>query len=497
MSSTVEYIPGMNFGLGFNTATLDIHPVSAFENATSTVTPGDAGGQEVFYSIQIASNSVSLAEQLKTSASASLKYGVSGSGSAKASFSNSISQNSYTLYIIVSVTVANHLTTLDLSKCSFTSQAADTLRINSSNFLQQYGDSFVYGITSGGEFIGVLQMETSSSAELSAIKAKVSGSASYGLFSGSASAKFSQSVQEITSSYSLKGSVMRRGGSGSLVNMTAEDLVSAAIRFPKEVEGDKGYPYSAIVIPYSQIPHPSGAPLIAAQQASVLDQLGRIRERMLVYSNNLLVASERSDEFRGIDLDAVGERYQRVNAEIAKVVDSAKLCYAQASECKIPEIDFTLLEPILPPQGEKLTNVFSINYTHSELDRPAADATRSLTWTISASQDVLRRIEQVKYTLLSWYEDKQRSPGMHYPYLEWNGDTMNCRFRDPLFWESLRDNGFPYVIAMEPWRPRSIEVSATFGSEVVTSIWYNSLTPLKDGIIHSQNECPLDALIRQ
>jgi hypothetical protein len=490
MSSTVEFISGMNYGLGFNSVTLDLHPVSAFLNATSTVTPADAGGQDVFYSIQIGSNSLSLAEQLKTSASASLKYGVSGSGSAKASFASSINQNSYTLYVIVTVTVTNHLTTLDLTGCSFSPDAVELLHVDPHRFLRQYGDSFIYGITNGGEFIGVLQMETSSSSELTSIKAKISGSASYGLFSGSASAKFSQAMQEITSSYSLKGTVMRRGGSGPLIGMTAEELVSAAIKFPQDVGGNMGYNYSAIVIPYAHIPHPGGTPIYAAHQASILDQLGRIRERMVMYSNDLLVAIERSNQFPGIILSTVSDRFQRVNDEIAKVVNAAKSCYAQASECAMPEIDFSVLEPVLPIQNEKLHNSFEIDYkclVHSE----EPSDIRRLVWSISAPEEVLKRINHVEYILLSWHEDKRRAPGYHYPYLEWGGTKFDRKQHDQQYWQSLMDTGFSYdMYRQDPWRPRSLEVLVTFDNEMVCKIWYNTLRLPNMDCVHAESECP-------
>jgi hypothetical protein len=134
----------------------------------------------------------------------SLKYGIAASGSAKTSFLSSIKQNSFSVYVLVQVSVINEQTLLDLSQAKLSDQAAKIFVSNPQQFITQYGDSFIYGLITGGEFFAVLEIESSTVSEFREIKASLNGKASYGLFSGSASGEFEKTLQKITSSSRIK-----------------------------------------------------------------------------------------------------------------------------------------------------------------------------------------------------------------------------------------------------------------------------------------------------
>ncbi|KAA8745438.1 hypothetical protein [Paenibacillus sp. UASWS1643] len=77
-----DYLNGMNIGLGYNTMTNSVHPSAALDNINDTRAVVNATGQKVYFQLELLSNSLSLSEQLKVSASASLSYGTT-SGNAK------------------------------------------------------------------------------------------------------------------------------------------------------------------------------------------------------------------------------------------------------------------------------------------------------------------------------------------------------------------------------------------------------------------------------
>jgi hypothetical protein len=93
-----DYIKGMNYGSGFNTATYDVRPFPALDNVGNTTDVVNAGGQEVLFRVELASSTLSLTEQLNVSASASLEFATKASVSAKTSFLSNFKQNSYTIY---------------------------------------------------------------------------------------------------------------------------------------------------------------------------------------------------------------------------------------------------------------------------------------------------------------------------------------------------------------------------------------------------------------
>jgi hypothetical protein len=376
----------MNLGVGFNTATYDIHPAPALDNVLATRPVVNAGGQEVYFRVELASSTLSLTEQLSVTARASLKYGVTAGGSAKTSFLSSFKQNSFTIYVLVQVLVTNEQTLLDLSKIELKPSAATLFESNPQAFTQQYGDSFIYGLITGGEFLGVLEIESSSASEFRDIKASLSGKASYGLFSGNAKATFEQSLQKITSSYQMKATILRRGGSGALEQVTPDNLVKEALEFPSEVTGSSGFPYTALVIPYNHIPHPVASPLDVSNQMAVLEQLGAWRQRLLKYQNDLAFALNHQDQFPGLDISQVDNRYNQVSSEITNIVRAASSCFTDQTKCALPSINLSLLENVLPPQTEGVTGeamisgVETVNFyaTGHPFDAGTGDRTTSI-----------------------------------------------------------------------------------------------------------------------
>jgi hypothetical protein len=348
----IGYINGLDLGIGFNTATYDIHPTPALDNV-STINPViNAGGQQVFFKLDLASSTLSLSEQLSISARASLKYGIAASGSAKTSFVSTFKQNSFSIYVLVQVEVINEQTLLDLSQAKLSSTSTALFKSNPQQFITQYGDSFVYGLITGGEFFAVLEIESSTVSEFREIKASLGGKASFGLFSGSASAEFEKSLQRITSSYKMKATIFRNGGSGVLGAITPSALVQQALDFPSEVVDGKAIAYEALIIPYNHIPHPVASPLDVSNQTTVLEQLGAWRQRLLKFQNDLAFALNYPEQFPGINISQINDRYNDISAEITNIVNSASACYADQSKCNLPTINLLLLESILPPQIE-------------------------------------------------------------------------------------------------------------------------------------------------
>jgi hypothetical protein len=348
----LEYINGMNIGYGFNTATYNIHS-PALDDVSSTRDVIGAGGQEVYFRVELSSSTLSLSQQLNISARAKLKYGVTASGSLKTNFFSRFKQNSFSIYVFVQAVVTNKQTLLDLSKIKLKSSAASLFTSSPENFAQQFGDSFIYGLITGGEFLGILEIESSSASEFREIKAKLSGKGSYGLFSGSAKVSFEQSLESITSEYQMKATILRQGGTGSVIgSVTSKELIDEALAFPEKVKDDEGYPYTALVIPYNHIERPVSSPLDLTNQTSTLERLGTWRERFIKYQNDLEFALDHADQFPGIDTSQVSERYTKINEEISKVVESARACFTDQTKCGLPSLDLALLENILPPQIE-------------------------------------------------------------------------------------------------------------------------------------------------
>jgi hypothetical protein len=393
----LEYINGMNIGYGCNTATYDIHS-PALDDVSSTRDVVGAGGQEVYFRVELSSSTLSLSQQLNISARAKLKYGVTASGSLKTNFFSKFKQNSFSIYVFVQAIVTNKQTLLDLSKVKLKSSAASLFASSQKDFTQQFGDSFIYGLITGGEFLGILEIESFSASEFREIKAKLSGKGSYGLFSGSATASFEQSLESITSQYQMKATILRQGGTGSLVeSVTSSELIKEALAFPDKVKDAEGYPYTALLIPYNHIERPVSSPLDLTNQTSTLERLGTWRERFIKYQNDLEFALDHTDQFPGIDTSQVSDRYNKMSDEMSKVVESARDCFVDQTKCSVPSLDLALLENILPPQVEGDDDMAKLEEQIKQLADELAATKAAVASAQATASQALNLAESVNY----------------------------------------------------------------------------------------------------
>ncbi|BFT73127.1 hypothetical protein [Paenibacillus sp. P36] len=339
----VAFIDGMNLGVGYNTATLDIHPVPVFDNVT-TASELPATGQSVLFRAELASSTLSLSEQLKVSARASMKFGLFASGSVSANFVNSFKQNSYTIYVIVQTSVLNATTELDMSKIKFRPEISQQYKNDPDTFIRNFGDSFVYGVKTGGEFIGVLEIESDTTEHFNEIKTKLSGKGTSGWISGSMKASFEQTLSEIKSSYSMKATISKLGGNGIVLSkVTPDELIKEALEFPEKVAGNKGFPFGALVIPYNNIPISPLPPLDVSIQLSTLEQLGSLRQRFIKFQNDLTFAIDHPNQFANLDVKLINEQFNLISNEVSKINQTALSCIANKTSCLIPQIDMSLL----------------------------------------------------------------------------------------------------------------------------------------------------------
>lgn len=251
MDSEISYIKGMNLGVGFNTATYDVHCASPLDHVIETRKVLREQKQEALFRIGLVSSTKSISEQLNMSGKASFNDG-SFSSSVKFTLDNMFNENNFAVYLIVQVDVINKQTLLDVSKIKFNSEAENLYIEENKKFVEQYGDSFVYGLVTKREFIGILEFEASSISESRELKATLTAKLNGGRFSKKLKDEFQLALKEITSSYRMKATVFHEGNTGESHELPPQQLVTDALNFPKKVEGDFESPSYAFVIPYSQ-----------------------------------------------------------------------------------------------------------------------------------------------------------------------------------------------------------------------------------------------------
>ncbi|HFK1685149.1 TPA: hypothetical protein ACGXND_005116 [Bacillus tropicus] len=343
----IEYQNGMNLGLGYNSFTGLPLPSSALDDINQIRSVVNATGQKVTFHIDLIKNKLLMLEQLNISASTSFSFGQS-SGSAKVRFAQSFKQNSYTIYVLVRVHVQNEQTLLDLTKVKFNANVALQYLTNPKMFYRQYGTGFIYGILSGGDYIGVLEIESKSVEQYRQIKANLSGKGLFGVMSGGAS--FEQVLKEITSSYNVKATVERDGGEGEIGNIQPEQLIKDALNFPSKVLKGQAVPFSVLYVPYEQIPHPERE-LPKPDYTDCLEVLGKEYSKFQIFTNDLLYAIENKEMFPGIDINDMESRLDAIQVEMERIEKQAKeFILGYDTNCEQKYNTGLIDRKIIPPQ---------------------------------------------------------------------------------------------------------------------------------------------------
>ncbi|MEW8440823.1 MAG: hypothetical protein AB2689_21955, partial [Candidatus Thiodiazotropha taylori] len=179
--------------------------------------------------------------------------------SGKASFVENVSVNSYNLYILVNVKVTNSTTTL--RNTALVESAYNLLRDKGSDaFSRRCGDAYLASLTTGGEFYGIIEIETKDSSEKRRIEGELGGK--YGPYSGKAD--FRKVIEEINNTNNINVYVYRSGGSGK-INIDPDEFISEATSFPEKVKGDAGFVYKATFLDYDTLSLPEETSLLDVQ----------------------------------------------------------------------------------------------------------------------------------------------------------------------------------------------------------------------------------------
>jgi hypothetical protein len=278
--------PGYNFGIG-------VDLISGSPMARVVVdqhaAPGEAGGSSADLIIDRVRTTSDMEQALGIDVDASYGSAAFGAGvEARLDFAKRCHIQATSLFM--SVTARVLLQFLSIDEPALTSDAA-SLVVHPDQFEDRFGNMFVRGLSRGGLFVGLLQIDTSSQQDSESIAAELHGA--YGLFSADAQTKF----QDIQSKFRASTFVQmhHEGGPVGLGITDPTDpmqLLSNANLFLKSFQDDP----SAVAVPYEvtlapitiaegpapltpvQIQHAEDVLAFCAKQRSTrLDQLNQLQ----------------------------------------------------------------------------------------------------------------------------------------------------------------------------------------------------------------------------
>ncbi len=204
------------------------------------------------------------------------------SASVKAEFTESSTYNSTSTFLVAKVIVQNPFKRgVDFSLKQSAKDVLDDLVTGVDNFKKAFGDSFVRGLQTGGEFYAVIRI-TSISSTTQRELSKSLEEEYYGLAtSGSFERKFNQANTSASTRSELNATMFQKAGIGDQISPTTEisEVMARVKQFPTIVQ-ENPVAYETEVATYDTLPLPIPTP---EEQESFLLALRDARDRKLHY----------------------------------------------------------------------------------------------------------------------------------------------------------------------------------------------------------------------
>lgn len=194
-----------------------------------------SGGKKVDYTIHLAGSSEEFRRSVNMNAGASFGLGA-WSTDASVAYFQSTERSRYVDHMVVRVLVSGPIVSYANPKLT---QEANRLKNIPINFYRKCGNRYVKSLAIGGEFVAVVNIETSSQVEREALRASLTVVAKgY----GSASAEYKQAMERISKSYQKDIRIIRNGLNERVPKLDLETLVAYSLEFPEKINNSNGVP---------------------------------------------------------------------------------------------------------------------------------------------------------------------------------------------------------------------------------------------------------------
>ena len=337
----VDYRFGFDYGTGVNSLTGENRGL-AIKHGSPTKVSG-AEGQDWDLRLNQVESTEDLHHALGLSAELDVSWGLFG-GSGKFAFAESTQVNSYSLFLLVSVAARNAFEqVLDIQ---FTENAASLMQQGQAEaFRRRYGDTFVRGMLTGGEFYAVLEIKTRSTEEKQEMSAEMS--ASYGTFVD-AEGEFEEELTSKLQDKQMSIYAFAKGGDDT-VPRTLEEVVQKAINFPTTVAGDRSVPYAALLVDYETVDI-IGAPtwIDTLNARETLSSLASTRQFVLQKISDIDYVLQNQGQFASLDDDALTQlnsTREQLRQQLVQTTKAASRCAGDVMDCEpatleMPDLGF-------------------------------------------------------------------------------------------------------------------------------------------------------------
>jgi hypothetical protein len=332
----LPYETGMDLGLGVNSTTDEVRGQAVtWPGAPAGVT--DAGGQVPSFDLQLIESSDDLMRVLGIDVSASGSYAMF-SGSAHMDLYNSCAFHQYSLFVYAHATVLN---SFQLLKNVTLEAGPEALLTNGKvdQFIEDYGDTFINGIQTGGETFAIFEITTSSSTERDSIHADLTAKGDFGIGKASVSAQFGQTAEAATAGRVVNFHTKSFGGN-AITFTSFDDIVKQLNAYPTSVSGAQSVPYAMQAQDYGTlgVALPGAAEL--ESQRLAIGQMAQQHNMLTTTLNNIRYIQNNPSQFIAPDFATLGTAADTITDDLNTLQSQSLACAKDATQCNLPKLRF-------------------------------------------------------------------------------------------------------------------------------------------------------------
>lgn len=242
---TVPFRDGMELGLGMDDLTGQVGSLDAV-SYTESGSPAADSGMEATYDTSLINSAEQLYSQLNVDVAAEGRYGLF-SGEGKFAFAENSRFSSTATFLVARARVQTAFVRVK-NPVPVPDAQALVRDGKQDKFRQRYGDLFIRGIKSGGEFVAVLSITSSVKSEERELAVSLKASFDGVVAGGSVDSSVHSRQEELRSRSDVRVSIYQRGGSGDEISYvgTVDEVMARLKGFAKSVqEHPKAYTVQA------------------------------------------------------------------------------------------------------------------------------------------------------------------------------------------------------------------------------------------------------------
>jgi hypothetical protein len=359
---TIDYEDPMTFGKGMQSLQLKARGDGVTGDEPTSV---GGGAQTVRFSLFKIDAYDQYQRAFGFDADAAMTYGLFHA-SAKFSFAEQHQYNSFSKYLVASIFVTNEFK--QLRNPRLTDAASGVFASSADRFYEQFGDSFILGITTGGAYYAVLEFKSENSTDLHNISAALEVG-EFGLFSGHA--EFSSAVQRFAGQTSLHITSFQLGGADTKQSVNVDDIVAKAANFAPDVR-EVAIPVSAFLQDYKTLTLPQGPNLIDIENAKlVLQNYAPLRNTLVQKLNEIEYIQTHPEQFVNPEQFDLAGMQSQVSEALRVITQNASRCANNVKDCQFPDVTIpTLTLPerkpgvVPPPTAPKVAVPDLLRFGH-------------------------------------------------------------------------------------------------------------------------------------